>query len=160
MQANGSQNTSQLVLWPNVSYDDYKKMSKLRIKFPNVVYTRDDRNKYGDVIPDGVTIIGFKCYAVKKLSRVERLERFGYYEKNGYLFPPHRHDHDHYSRYNYNDDDEYYFHDDSRYSYNNYSDDSDDSYDYQDDSDISGDSVDSSDYQDDIDDSSDRIIEN
>ncbi|KAL7714416.1 Leucine rich repeat protein bspa family [Entamoeba marina] len=48
-------------IWYKVNYDDYLKC-KENIKCHNVIYTREDRNRYENEIPNEVTIISSDCF--------------------------------------------------------------------------------------------------
>ncbi|KAL7717089.1 Leucine rich repeat protein [Entamoeba marina] len=45
-----------------INYDQYLKFKKDNTKYHNVIYTYENRKRFGDVIPDGVTIIGYRSF--------------------------------------------------------------------------------------------------
>ena len=57
-----------------VTYSQYSELMekknknklKFEMKFKQLIYTAEDRKKYGDKIPDGINVIGFSCFKHSK----------------------------------------------------------------------------------------------
>ncbi|KAL7717256.1 hypothetical protein QTN25_005355 [Entamoeba marina] len=54
-------------IWYKVNYDQYLKYKQDNIKFKYIVYTNENRIRYGNVIPEQVNILGLKCFSDKTI---------------------------------------------------------------------------------------------
>ncbi|ELP90188.1 hypothetical protein EIN_482120 [Entamoeba invadens IP1] len=52
----------KIIVWFNVDFETVDQNKSRNIEFKNVTYTRDDREKFGNIIPSSVTSIGEKCF--------------------------------------------------------------------------------------------------
>ncbi|ELP89336.1 leucine rich repeat containing protein BspA family protein, partial [Entamoeba invadens IP1] len=52
----------KIIVWFNVNFETVDQNKSRNIEFKNVTYTRDDREKFGNIIPLNVTSIGEKCF--------------------------------------------------------------------------------------------------
>ncbi|KAL7718075.1 Leucine rich repeat protein bspa family [Entamoeba marina] len=54
-------------IWYKLDYNKYLECKIDNIKFHNVIYTHDNRLKYGDKIPNEINILGECCYGCKDI---------------------------------------------------------------------------------------------
>ncbi|ELP85716.1 hypothetical protein EIN_266050 [Entamoeba invadens IP1] len=52
----------QIVVWFTVDYTTFDTNSNINIEFKNVIYTDNDKNKYGNNLPPNVTSLGKWCF--------------------------------------------------------------------------------------------------
>ncbi|ELP94578.1 hypothetical protein EIN_042870 [Entamoeba invadens IP1] len=52
----------RIIVWFNVDFETVDRNKSRNIEFKNIIYTENDRNKFGNKIPSSVTSIGGCCF--------------------------------------------------------------------------------------------------